>query len=59
MRNMKKQLAGFAWMFFGLLLYVVLRDVWTPVIGDYIWAVSLLCGIAGLVTVLRHSGSGD
>ncbi|WP_297871068.1 hypothetical protein [uncultured Oscillibacter sp.] len=56
---MKKQLAGFAWMFFGLLLYFVLRDVWTPVIGDYIWAVSLLCGIAGLVTVLRHSGSGD
>lgn len=53
---MKKQLAGFAWMFFGLLLYIILRDVWTPVIGDYIWVVSLLCGLIGLVTVIRHSG---
>lgn len=54
---MRKQLAGFAWMFFGLLLYLVLKDVWTPVIGGYIWVVSLLCGVAGLVTVLRNSGA--
>jgi hypothetical protein len=57
---MKKQLNGFAWMFFGLLLYVVMRGVWLPAVGDYIWpALSMLCGLIGLVTVLRHSVSED
>ena len=55
---MKKQLAGFAWMNFGLLLYIVMGGVWLPAVGDYIWpALSMLCGLTGLVTVLRHSGS--
>ena len=55
---MKKQLNGFAWMFFGLLLYVVMGGVWLPAVGDYIWPVlSMLCGVTGLVTVLRHSGA--
>lgn len=57
---MRKQLAGFAWMFFGLLLYVVMGGVWLPAVGDYIWPVlALLCGLFGLVTVIRHSGPED
>lgn len=57
---MKKQLAGFAWMCFGLLLYIVMGGVWLPAVGDSIWPVlSMLCGLIGLVTVIRHSGSQD
>ena len=54
---MKRQLTGFGWMFFGLLLYIVMKDVWIPVIGDNIWIVSLLCGIAGLAAVILGGGS--
>lgn len=57
---MKKQPAGFAWMFFGLLLYTATGGVWLPAVGDWLWPVLfMLCGIAGLVTVIRHSGSGN
>lgn len=55
---MKKQLTGFAWMFFGLLLYIVMGGVWLPAVGDYIWPVlSMLCGVTGLVMAIRHGGS--
>lgn len=54
---MKKQLTGFAWMFFGLLLYIVMGGVWLPAVGDYLWPVlSMLCGVVGLVIVIRRSG---
>ena len=57
---MKKQLTGFAWIFFGHLLYMTMGDVWLPAVGDYIWPVlSVLCGVIGLVTVIVHSGPGD
>ena len=57
---MKKQLTGFAWIFFGLLLYIAMGDVWLPAVGDSIWPVlSVLCGAVGLVTVIVHSSHGD
>lgn len=57
---MKKQLSGFAWMLFGLMLYIVMGDVWLPAVGDYIWpALAMLCGLIGLVTVIRRGGPED
>ena len=57
---MKKQLTGFAWMFFGLLLYTVMGGIWLPAAGDYLWPVlSMLCGITGLVIVIRRGAPRD
>ena len=57
---MRRQLPGFAWMLFGLMLYIVMKDVWLSAVGDYIWPVLfMVCGVAGLVMVVLRGGSGD
>lgn len=57
---MRRQLPGFAWMLFGLMLYIVMKDVWLPAVGDYIWPVLfMVCGVTGLVMVVLRGGSGD
>ena len=51
---MRKQMIGFAWILFGILLSLM---GW-----DYMGAVrygSLLCGLIGLVTVIIYSGPDD
>ena len=47
-------------MFFGLLLYTVMGGIWLPAAGDYLWPVlSMLCGITGLVIVIRRGAPRD
>lgn len=57
---MKRPLAGFAWILFGMLLVLIgFRDPWIPVIeppSDFWSLAGLLCGIIGLVLVIRGNG---
>ena len=60
---MKKILAGFAWILFGVLLALIgLQDPWFPVIGRIreLWSCAgLLCGGVGLALALLGSGKKD